>query len=345
MIPSLSVVMPVHNALPFLDDSIRSILSQSYRDFEFFIRDDGSTDGSTEVLQAWAARDKRIKLYIGGRKLGPAESSNWVVKNASAPLIARMDADDISRPDRLARQVKVMESNPDTGLIGTLWEGIDDLGRRVRSRDRWRLLRKSPFVPFPHGSVMFRRHVFDQAGGYRTQCNYWEDLDLFLRIAKISQVLVIPQPLYCHRFAWTSTRLSSPRGQVEAHVDRMLRCLNEYGRGKNYEELLGQGLPSPPKSAPDVFVSLASTTLWSGKRPRILGPLWHRSALGWNLGTIRAIIWAVWADTSPRTLRKFLRMLVRSRDMYAGWLLGNAVAFEWRPNRGSTAILDGADDL
>lgn len=332
MTPPLSVVMPVHNALPFLEESIRSVLGQSYGDFEFLIRDDGSTDGSAEVLRDWAGRDDRIRLHLGTSKLGPAGSSNWVVTHSGAPLVARMDADDISHPDRLRRQMELIQSR-DVGLIGTLWEGIDIKGRKVRSLDRWRLVRKSPFVPFPHGSVMFRRSLFERVGGYRAECNYWEDLDLFLRMAADGPILVIPDALYRHRFAQTSTRLSSPRAQVEMQVDRMLRCLKEYGRHRDYEALLGEEPPSVGKVSPEVFVSLGSTTLWAGRRPGMLRPMWRRGRIGMNVATLRSMIWALWASLSPRTLRKFLRGLVRVRDMRAGMILGAAAAFEWRPNQ------------
>src|SRR4051794_33901748 len=94
--PRVSVVMPVRNAMPYLDASIASVLAQTYTDFELVIRDDGSTDGSLAALHAWAARDERIRLCAGTHRLGPVGNSNWVVERSRAPLVARMDADDIS---------------------------------------------------------------------------------------------------------------------------------------------------------------------------------------------------------------------------------------------------------
>jgi glycosyltransferase involved in cell wall biosynthesis len=182
--PSVSVVMPVHNALPFLDESVASILNQTLADFEFVILDDASTDGSADALRRWAQKDGRIRLFRSGRNLGLAGSSNFVVRHARAPFVARMDADDVSHPERLRRQWEVLRGRPDVALVGTLFEGIDAGGRRVRPRDRWRLARRSVFPPFPHGSVMFRREVFDEVGGYREACAGWEDHDLFLRIIR-----------------------------------------------------------------------------------------------------------------------------------------------------------------
>src|SRR5215475_7954931 len=101
LVPLISVVMPVYNALSFLDDSISSILGQTLGDFEFVILDDASTDGSTERLREWAARDRRIQIYESKQRLGLSACSNAVVREARASIVARMDADATAHPDRL----------------------------------------------------------------------------------------------------------------------------------------------------------------------------------------------------------------------------------------------------
>ena len=111
--PAVSVVMPVHNAGEFLDASVRSILDQSLTDFEFVILDDGSTDGSLEALRRWARSDRRIRLIENADRTGAANSSNRAARAASAPLIARMDADDVAEPARLERQARVFDDRPD----------------------------------------------------------------------------------------------------------------------------------------------------------------------------------------------------------------------------------------
>src|SRR5438270_9221234 len=122
--PAISVVMPVHNGLPFLSASIESILCQSFADFELIILDDGSTDGSAEVLYQWARKDARIQLLATGQKSGLSQSSNLLASRARAPLVARMDADDIAHPDRLRRQWELIEGNSAVVLVGTLSDGI-----------------------------------------------------------------------------------------------------------------------------------------------------------------------------------------------------------------------------
>lgn len=311
----LSVVMPVRNALPHLDAAVRSILAQSFRDFEFVIGDDGSTDGSYEALQQWAARDDRIRLFRSDDRLGPARSSNWVVANARAPIVARMDGDDIVHPERLERQLAILDRHPETALVGALWTAIDEAGRPVRSRDGWRLARRSPFAPFPHGSIMFRRGDFDRIGGYRPRCDYWEDLDLFLRFAARAPVLVLPDPLYQYRVADTSTRIASDQERVENAVDLMYRCMDEYRRSGSYEDLLAaEGTHAPGKLRPETFTSLGSSRLWAGRKPRILRRLWQRGRLGADLASAKALVWALWAELSPKSLRFVLQTLVRLRD-------------------------------
>jgi hypothetical protein len=310
--------MPVRDAGPYLDCAIRSILEQSYRDFEFVIRDDGSTDGSTERLQDWAARDSRIRLFIGDKPLGPSASSNWVVAQSCGEFVARMDADDISHPDRLQRQLEVLQSRRDASLVGTLWKGIDERGREVRPRDRWRLLRPTPFSPFPHGSIMFRRRAFDSAGGYRSGANFWEDADLYLRMAAAGPLLVLPDALYLHRSSTLSTRLTSDQDVVEQAVDCMYRRLGGF-----------EASPADGKVLPRVFVSLGSTRLWSGRSPGVVRRLLRRGRLGWNQETAAVLLWALWGSISPSTLRACLRGVVRLRDRSASQRFRDGRPYEW----------------
>src|ERR1041385_2998498 len=128
---NVSVVMPVYNALPHLDAAVRSILNQSHADYEFVIYDDASTDGSTKRLREWASQDKRIRLFEGDHNLGPVGSSDFVVEHSTLPLVARMDADDTCSPDRLERQLELFREKPRAGLVGSLFEIIDERGRRI----------------------------------------------------------------------------------------------------------------------------------------------------------------------------------------------------------------------
>jgi len=303
--PSISVVMPVCNALPFLEESIKSILSQTLSDFEFVILDDASTDESIEVLRQWSLRDTRIRLYESNEHLGLAASSNAVVAKARAPLIARMDADDISHPDRLLRQMNTMKDRPDVAAVGTLCNGIDATGREVRPRDRWRVLRRSNYIPFPHGSAMFRHEVFDQVGGYDENAFGGEDQDLFAKMAARGRVLTLPDVLYSYRYHSRNATLASGERAVDI----------------NHSEN-GDALAA--------FYMLGAMRLWAGDPPRLLEPMLQNKSLNWDMKTLMVLASAVWGHISPSTLRAFLRFSIHARDLLASVQVKDGRPYEWR---------------
>ena len=330
--PLVTVVMPVRNAMPYLDASIESILAQTLGDLELVIRDDASVDGSAEALRRWGARDARIRCFAGGEVLGPAGNSNWVARQARAPLVARMDADDISHPDRLRRQVEVMRRCSDVVLVGTLCDGIDARGRKIRGRDRWRLARPSPLPPFPHGSVLFRREVFERLGGYREACDYWEDNDLFLRFAREGRVVVLPEALYRFRFSTASSRIVTSPERMEYALQRMVRCHRAHVRGGSYEELLDARncLAPGAKVSPTVFNAIGSTRLWAGERPAVFLRLLRRGDLGWNRESLVILVWAGLGALSPALLRRALAVRAWVRDWRVRHRFPDGTVHDWR---------------
>jgi glycosyltransferase involved in cell wall biosynthesis len=324
--------MPVHNGLPHLDAAIESILGQTFPDFEFVILDDGSTDGSTERLREWAAKDPRIRLLEVERNLGPALSSDMVARAARAPIVARMDADDISYPRRMAEQLELLRRQPETGLVAALSDFIDSSGRILRPREFWRIARRSTFVPFAHGVTMYRRAVFDRVGGYREQCEFWEDHDLVLRIAAVSRIMIIPHELYQYRLSTTSTRIASDQERVERAVDLAYRSAARLGQHRDYEDLLSASAQLPDKVNPRVFVSLGSQLLWAGGRPRLFRRLLRRARLAPDLWTAAALVWTAWASASPGSLRAFLRLLIAGRNSAAQMKVHGDQPIEWRPS-------------
>ena len=331
--PFISVVMPVHNALPHLDDAVRSILDQTYRNFEFVIYDDASNDGSTERLRHWAEQDRRIRLIEGKKNLGPVGSSAFVVESSTAPLVARMDADDLCSLDRLERQIELLGAHPEAGLVGTMFKIIDGSGQELRGLELWRLARKSAFVPFAaHGSIMFRRSAFSRIGGYRAECEFWEDQDLVTRLAAVGEAWVIPLPLYQVR-QWTrKTRASTDLERQENAVDLMYRCVGRLEAGQAYEDLLRQSRSQvPTRVDPRVFISLGSRQLWAGERPFMLGRLLKRGKLRPDARTFNALIWTIWASISPSTLRLFLRLLLDVKNARARRIADDPGPIRWSP--------------
>jgi cellulose synthase/poly-beta-1,6-N-acetylglucosamine synthase-like glycosyltransferase len=330
-VPPLSVVLPVHNGMPYVEESVRSILAQTFADFEFVIGDDGSSDGTTETLRRLAAEDPRIRLLRREAASGLAASANWVVSEARAPLIAVAHADDRARPERLARQMEILRDMPDVDLVGTLWDGIDEKGVTVRPADHWRLLRRSPFAPFSHSSIMLRRAAFDRAGGYRARAEYWEDLDLYYRIAERGRVVVVPEVLSTVRHARISTRLRDGQEKVETMVDRMFRTVEAVAGGADPETALGEAAPAPNRLHPMTFVSCGSTRLWTGRSPKVYRRMRERARLGLDAASAHALAWVVWGTTSPRSLRFFLRTLLHLRNVIARPLLKGRRIVDWTP--------------
>jgi glycosyltransferase involved in cell wall biosynthesis len=331
--PQISVVMPVHNALPHLDQAVESILAQTFGGFEFVIFDDGSTDGSTERLRYWASKDPRIRLFEVEKNLGPALSSDRVARAASAPVVARMDADDISYPTRLEEQLAVLDSHADAGVVGGLYDVIDANGRRIRKAEPWRLVQRSVFPPFGNGPMMYRKEVFEAVGGYRQACEYWEDQDLLIRMSAISKILVIPHAVYQVRQSPASTRFASEQARVERAVDLMYRSRDRLEQGEAYDDLLNESRPATAKLDPRVFISLGAVFLWAGGKPRLFRRLLKRGNLSFNFPTASALVWTAWASINPSSLRAFLRSIFFARNLYASAKVKTDRPLYWSPSR------------
>lgn len=306
--PRISVVMPVHNALPFLDASINSILEQTFADFELVILNDASTDGSDEVLREWQKRDDRIRLHQSDQKLGLVGSSNLVIAKACGAVIARMDADDVSHRNRLQRQWNVLQTDSDVVAVGTLCDGIDATGRVVRPRDRWRIVRSSRYVPFPHGSSMFRRTAFERLHGYDERFHAGEDQDLFYRMRSLGRVVTLPDVLYHYRYHSLNATLLTGAEGVRAASN---------GHGQSSDALAA-------------LYMWGSMRLWAGERPAILPQLISSHVLRSNWKSSLAIASALVGSVSPRALRFALRSFIRARDLMATIHVRDGRPYEWR---------------
>ena len=126
--PLLTVLMPVYNAEKFLDESIGSILNQTYVDFEFLVLDDGSIDNSLKIIKTYAKEDKRIKVLVNQKNQQEAKCRNLLLKNSKTEFIAWMDADDISLEDRLQLQMDFLNQNPDTDAVGIQYSAFGSSG-------------------------------------------------------------------------------------------------------------------------------------------------------------------------------------------------------------------------
>jgi hypothetical protein len=308
--PRVSVVMPVHNAGVFLDAAVESILAQTWADFEFAIYDDCSQDGSWERALAWAQRDPRIVVNRGEKRLGPVGSSNAAAAMARAPLVARMDADDLSRPDRLALQVAAFEAHPEAVLVGSTFEIIDGSGGVVREAKPGRIGGSTP--PFAHPNIMYRRDAFDAVGGYREGTEYFEDLDLYLRLAPLGEMLVINSPLLQLRFAGQNARLLEEPADVLRQVSRQYPAMAD---GK-----------LPPMS----FYSVAVLAILKPARPRLLGLMIGNVSFSRPLATFAVLAMIALAEVSPRLARALSGALASLRERNRSRRFTPGGVYPWR---------------
>lgn len=185
--PKVSIIMSVHNGMPYLKEAVESILDQSFIDFEFIILDDFSADGSLRYLTS--LKDRRIIRITNEENLGLAVSLNKSLKVAKGNYIARMDADDISQKNRLKEQINFLEKNPRISICGTWAEIIDEKGKIIgekkyptNSNDIKKAL--SFYNPIIHPSLMARKEVISELKGYDADFDYAEDYDLLMRARK-----------------------------------------------------------------------------------------------------------------------------------------------------------------
>ena len=189
--PGVSIIMPVYNEETWLAESLDSLLSQTYNDWELITVDDGSRDRSATLLESYARKDSRIRVLQGAHH-GIVKSLNRACAEAKTPFLARMDADDIARPERLEIQLRLFQENPQLDLCGTCVQlegpsrasGTERYERWINSLLCHDDIYKERFVecPLPHPTFMMKRSLFIALGGYR-EGPFPEDYDFFLRAA------------------------------------------------------------------------------------------------------------------------------------------------------------------
>jgi len=246
--PRISVVMPVYNAARWLPTALDSIVAQTFSDFELIAVNDGSTDGSLGILQTYAARDPRIRI-ISRPNTGIIGALNDGLAVARGEFVARMDADDESAPDRFRQQIEYFRAHRDLVAVGSAVTFMDGKGNSVQfcprpmaHADIERDLLAGDGGAMIHPAVMFRTDAVRQVGGYRmldAKAQYFEDLDLFLRLARVGRLANLAAPLLRYRIHSSSINFSSN----PARRALRLQVLREACAVRN--------LPFPPASLTD----------------------------------------------------------------------------------------------
>jgi glycosyltransferase involved in cell wall biosynthesis len=280
--PLLSVVTPMRDAASHVGEAVESILAQSFTDFEFLIFDDGSSDDSCKVVESYAKSDPRIRLFRGS----PVGYAVWLregVSRARGELIARMDADDVSHPERFAHQVRYLEGHLECVALGAQILIVDPERRPIQRREAPlqheaidAALLRGRGEALPHSVAMFRRHALLEVGNYRTDRLWGEDVDLYLRLAEVGRLANLPDVLLEYR--------RHPRAVGAAHRREQrstLKCiLADTARRRGLLEREMRVLPDLP--------SIRLEDLWHD---------WARGALGGG---------------HPSTARHYARLLLRA---------------------------------
>jgi hypothetical protein len=203
--PTLSVTMAVYNGGPYLQSALDTLSSQTFRDFELIVVDDGSTDGTSEVLTAHASREPRMRVVRHVQNLGLVPARNRALRECRGDLIAVADADDLFKPDRFERQVTFLARNPDVGFCGTSVELIDGNGRPTgvyRPPQSDADIRFFSLLGgcFWNTTTMYRAALLAESGGYNPAFNNGaEDYDLWVRLMRVTRCANLPEIAACQR--------------------------------------------------------------------------------------------------------------------------------------------------
>jgi glycosyltransferase involved in cell wall biosynthesis len=198
----ISIIMPVKNAEKYVRDSVQSILTQTYKNFEFIIIDDGSTDGTRKIIES--IKDERIKFYKKESD-GLIEQLNFGLNEAKGEFVARMDADDTANPEKLEMQINYMLNNPDIQLVGTNFTFINEDGKPLMYKrlpeEHKDIEFMMPFIDSVlHSSILTYKKVLVDSGGYNKDYFSAEDDELFLRLLSLGYKMHnIQRSLYKYR--------------------------------------------------------------------------------------------------------------------------------------------------
>ena len=255
-VPSVSVIMPAYNAERFIREAVDSILSQSFRDFELIIIDDGSKDGTASIIQSYS--DERIRL-IQKENEGVATTLNRGIELAKGQYIWRHDADDVSKTDRLEKQVQFMNEHPDVVLCATQIAFMTERGNiaptKRQPKEQWFGDKEtkevtiddfSPFSPITHATILVRTQVMKKLNGYRTAFPTSEDIDLWMRILDLGKMVVMHDCSYFVRLS--STSATAVHGWKNEFYRELAKTYWRQRKDGNQDDLEINGFIKEPKA-------------------------------------------------------------------------------------------------
>ncbi len=255
-VPVVSVLMPAYNAEPYIARAIDSILEQTLADIELIVGDDQSTDGTWDLIQTYATKDKRVHGFRNEENRGQYATTNRAAAMARAPLLAGMDADDVSLPTRLEKQVELLEARPEIAVLGSYVSHANDseeilslspTGPTTVAEFEELRRRGEPTLVFG-GTAMYRRELFEKVGGFDGSLRTAGDLEFCDRMADHGAIIAMPEPLLLYRIYSSSNVMLRFREGRRTH-----RYLEARRRAR-----LG-GVPLPSR---EEFVTTEANSPW-----------------------------------------------------------------------------------
>lgn len=232
--PKISVLMPVHNGEKYLSTSIKSILSQSFKNYEFIVIDDGSIDNSLKIIESYKQKDKRIIVIRNTSNIGTTKSLNKGLLIAQGKYIVRMDSDDWSYPERLKKQYEFMEKHLDVGVSGGTIEVCDKNLNKLNVREyplTDKAIRKIIFSysPFAHSATIWKAELMKMVGGYNSNIPLSQDCELYFKIGQYAKFANLNTKLIKLRMHKNSSSASKDLLQEKYAIYARIKAIFEYG--------------------------------------------------------------------------------------------------------------------
>lgn len=239
--PRISVLMPVYNCENYLHTAIRSILDQTFKNFEFVIVDDRSTDGSWRIIKEYAKKDQRIVAVRNKKHLRTTKTLNRGLRLIKSKYVVRMDADDWSYLNRLQKQFEFMEKHPEVGVSGGAIE-VCNSNLKVLNMRKYPLsdtaLRKIIFrySPFAHPATIWRRLLLERVGGYNENIPLSQDYELYFRVGKICKFANLPDILLKLRVHNDSDSIIRGRYQEQYAIYTRIKAFLEFDYNMTFRD-------------------------------------------------------------------------------------------------------------
>jgi glycosyltransferase involved in cell wall biosynthesis len=299
--PRVSVVMCVYDGARYLDEAVASILGQTWRDLELIIVDDGSRDETPAILTRWMEADSRVRVITFEENRGVSQAANRGMHEARGEYIARHDSDDVSAPERIERQVAVLDSEPGVVLVATNFTLTNAKGKTVgyvhRSEPRETVSFLQRFFNFvgAGGHVMFRRDLVLSLGGYREDYRFAADYDLWTKLIDHGDVVILP---------YHGLRYRLHEGSVGSRWWDLQQALAHRTRRETLSAYLGRTLSDEEMRAVD-----------------------HLFGAGPGRGLVRTThsllreAWAKFAELASHQARKRARVVIAQRMVIIGGVM------------------------